>query len=215
MRDGNALHFRKDAHVPHTAPVLASPVPALATGSAPHPAVLARLRLAEQELARRQAADVPPPPPRASDDWRDPILVLRRAAIRGSAKAASKLGFVFFRGDGVSPDPDRAARWLRIAAARGDAPASGLLGVLTIEGRTPGVERDLAEGLRLLRLCAVAGSSKAQLHLGLLLLTTEDADDAAEAAHWLGAAADCEPEAAGALEQLRTDAHGVDEQEGA
>lgn len=196
--------------MPHTAPVL--PVPAPATGSASGPSVRDRVRLAEQELARRQAAAVRPPPPRASDLSRDPYLVLRRAALRGFAPAASELGFRLFRGDGVAPDPERAARWLRIAASRGDARACGLLGVLTIEGTTPGLEKDLARGQELLRLSAVAGSSKAQLHLGRLLLATGDAD---EGLHWLQVAADCEPEAARELARLRHDGDVVDEKEGA
>lgn len=62
-------------------------------------------------------------------------------SVRGDAKSQAALGYLYYRGLGLAPDPAVAAVWFRRAADRGQATAQFFLGLLYLEGR--GVDQDI------------------------------------------------------------------------
>lgn len=66
------------------------------------------------------------------------------AAAQGNAQAADRLGWIYYRGNGVPQDYAEAANWYRRAAAEGNLDAMTRLGNLYREGK--GVPRDPAAG---------------------------------------------------------------------
>ena len=67
----------------------------------------------------------------------------KKAADRGDLFAESKLGFFYFKGQGVTQDYAQAVVWLRKAAERKDPSAQLLLVMMYSEGL--GVPKDIAE----------------------------------------------------------------------
>lgn len=55
-------------------------------------------------------------------------------AEQGDARAQYSLGLLYYRGEGVLPDPKRAAKWYRKAADKGDADAQLNLGLMYAQG---------------------------------------------------------------------------------
>ncbi len=64
--------------------------------------------------------------------------------------AQASLGRLYLDAKGKDRDPRQAARWLKLAAEKGNAPAQALLGDLLVRG--DGVPRQTAEGLMWLTL---------------------------------------------------------------
>lgn len=90
----------------------------------------------------------------------------RHAAAAGDLTAIVSIGFMYLRGEGVSPDPQEARRWLQLAAEQGVAPAQHSLALLYYEGR--GVERNAAVAANYFESAALQGLADAQYNLGIL-----------------------------------------------
>jgi uncharacterized protein len=105
----------------------------------------------------------------------------RRAML---AFAASKLVVT----EGNPADPGEAVRLMRQLADKGDVPAMALLGSLLVDGR-PGIQRDVAQGIKLLTTVANGNEPKlsgtAALGLGGIYLRGDAVPkDAAQAVTW-------------------------------
>ena len=70
----------------------------------------------------------------------------RLAAEQGNAEAQSKLGAMYYLGDGVPEDDAEAVRWFQMAAEQGHAEAQTILGLMYAKGE--GVPEDDAEAVR-------------------------------------------------------------------
>jgi hypothetical protein len=82
------------------------------------------------------------------------------ASYFGDADAQYQLGRLYLDGNGTLRDPRQAARWLQLAAAKGQCQAQALLGDMLFQGQL--VPRQAARGLMLLTLgrdCAGAEAS--------------------------------------------------------
>ena len=86
------------------------------------------------------------------------------------------LGSLYFNGQGVARDDKEAAKWDRLAADQGLAPAQANLGLMYIHGQGVGI--DYVEGQRLLRLASDQNFAPALNALGDLFAegTTVDQD---------------------------------------
>lgn len=60
---------------------------------------------------------------------------LLAAAENGDPKAQYRLGMIYFRGEGIEPDPGMARKWIEPAAMQGYAPAQFMLGNMHYVGR--------------------------------------------------------------------------------
>ncbi len=89
---------------------------------------------------------------------------LRNAVAAGDARAVYEVGLRHFEGRGVARDTAGAARWFRVAADMGHAPAQYRLGNL-LERGDASVRRDTAEAMRLYQRAADAGNRKAMHNL--------------------------------------------------
>jgi TPR repeat protein len=76
----------------------------------------------------------------------------------GDASGQYNLGRVYLDGSGVDKDPRQAARWLNLAADKGNASAQALLGQILFNGEG-GVPRQRARGLMWLTLARDAASA--------------------------------------------------------
>ncbi len=91
---------------------------------------------------------------------------LRARAQAGDAAAQYEAGTRFLEGRGVPRDYEKAAAWLKRAAAQGLAPAQYQLGSLTEKGN--GLAKDLEGARRLYEQAANAGNVQAMHNLGVL-----------------------------------------------
>ena len=94
----------------------------------------------------------------------DPALLA--GAERGDAKAQSKLGDLYYNGQGVPQDYTQAADWYRKAAEQGNAAAQAHLGFAYYKGQ--GVPLDYAQAATWSRKAAEQGNAGAKVTLGLL-----------------------------------------------
>mgnify|MGYP001115840264 CR=1 FL=1 len=92
------------------------------------------------------------------------LVLIRRAAERGSVAAKVTLGRIYATGRGVSHDAGEAMRWYRLAAEQGSAEAQVTLGDIYLDGR--GVAQDTNEAMRWYRRAAEQGWAEAQIILG-------------------------------------------------
>ncbi|RYG98277.1 MAG: sel1 repeat family protein [Alphaproteobacteria bacterium] len=90
---------------------------------------------------------------------------LRKAAEQGNAEAQNKLGFMYFRGDGVPQDYAQSMNWFRKAAEQGDADAQHNLGGMYASGN--GVPQDYAQATNWYRKAAEQGDTNGQMLLCL------------------------------------------------
>ncbi|WP_169533920.1 tetratricopeptide repeat protein [Asticcacaulis benevestitus] len=113
------------------------------------------------ETARRGNVDEAQP---------EAIAYLVRAADSGEMIAQATLGtVVFFYGThGATQDVPRAIGYIRQAAAQHDPMSMDMLGMMLVSGRN-GVEKNIPEGLRLLKAAAAAGKADAAGVLAILL----------------------------------------------
>ena len=73
---------------------------------------------------------------------------------------------MYAEGKGVPQDFEEAAKWYRLAAAQGYAPAEYSLGVAYDKGQ--GVPQNYAEAVKWYRLAAARGNQFAQMNLGVM-----------------------------------------------
>ena len=105
----------------------------------------------------------------------------------GDAGAQASLGYLYYAGEGVPQDYERAVFWYGKAAVQGNRDAQYNLAVAYAFGE--GVAQDLAEAALWYRRAAQQGHTLAQYSLGLSYASGEGvAQDAAEAARWFRAA---------------------------
>ena len=90
-------------------------------------------------------------------------------AQQGDAEAQGALGALYYMGDDVPQDLDKALQWLRKGAAQGDAIAQYMLGIMHV---TETAYKDVPQGMELLRKAADADADFAAL-LALLLYEGE------------------------------------------
>lgn len=116
------------------------------------------------------------------------LKTLDQKAALGDANAQFALGQKYLEGDGVDPDPVRAASLFRQAAEAGDHRAQLALGLLYREGA--GVPQDPPEAVRWIRRSAESGNARARFVLGSLYEEGEGVQRDVVAAHaWFNLAA--------------------------
>lgn len=114
---------------------------------------------------------------------------LSLAAKQGDPLALFEIGSRYTDGRGVPGDFAEAAKWYRLSADKGFAPAQYRLANLLEKGT--GVPRDIAAAKALYQQAADAGNASAMHNLAVLYASGSDgAQDYAKAAEWFGRAAD-------------------------
>lgn len=83
-------------------------------------------------------------------------LFTHAATYFGDANAQYQLARLYLEGNGVMPDPNRAARWLNLAARKNHAAAQATLGDMLVYGH--GVQAMPAEGYMWLRIARESAS---------------------------------------------------------
>ena len=94
------------------------------------------------------------------EDFATAVRELRPLAEGGVATAQYRLGLMYDFGQGVTKDPEEAARWHRLAAQQGDADAQFALGLMYELGR--GVKHSLGDAFAWIRLASYQGHLDAQ-----------------------------------------------------
>ncbi len=102
---------------------------------------------------------VPQEPTKGFESYRD-------AALRGEAEAQFQLGFMYYRGEGVTQSHVQAADWFRRAAEQGHAKAQNNLGVMCAEGQ--GVTQDRVTSYMWFSLASAANPEASTAALKLL-----------------------------------------------
>lgn len=113
-----------------------------------------------------------------------PLLAEQRVkAEAGDPVARFKMAGFYARGEGVAQDLVEAARWLKLAAQQGYAPAQNNLAVCYSTGA--GVPKDQAKAIEWIRKSAEQGYARAQCYLGLSYAKGEGVPkDQAQALDW-------------------------------
>ena len=83
---------------------------------------------------------------------------LRKLAGRGDAEAQSRLGYMYYQGQGVPQDYAEALKWYRLAAAQGYARAQYSLGYMYANGE--GVPQDHVQAHKWLTLATITFTDK-------------------------------------------------------
>jgi uncharacterized protein len=121
-------------------------------------------------------------------DFETALKIFRPLAAKGDAKAQTKLGLMYYEGEGVAEDYSEALKWFQLAAAQGYAEAQFNLGGMYGLGEE--VKQDDAEAVKWHRLAAAQGYAAAQTSLGLMLLNGHGiAQDYVHAHMWFSLAA--------------------------
>lgn len=178
---------------------------ALATPTLPAAAAAASgtVPAAQERQAQETVREVSPPVARAIEalkagDRQRAAAFLRPAAESGDGDAQALLGQLYLEGGGPKRDLFEAGKWLRAAAANGQAEGTYLLAVATAQGvlTPPGIDPEdaaarEAEATRLYRAAAIAGSTPAQLAVGLRYARGQGVSrDVVEAGRWFRQAAE-------------------------
>ena len=74
------------------------------------------------------------------------LQIWRPLAERGHAASQYSLGLLYYRGEGVLPDPKQAAKWYRKAADQGDPDAQLNLGLMYAQGE--GVKKNYVDAYK-------------------------------------------------------------------
>ena len=74
------------------------------------------------------------------------LEIWRPLAERGHAASQYSLGLLYYRGEGVLPDPKQAAKWYRKAADQGDPDAQLNLGLMYAQGE--GVKKNYVDAYK-------------------------------------------------------------------
>lgn len=99
-------------------------------------------------------------------DFREALPLLTSAADAGHGKAAYYLGSMYLNGRGVTKDESLALKWVRAAAAAGEAEGFFLMGTIYARGLA-GQDRNDRGALRFYEQAADAGSTRAYWQLGI------------------------------------------------
>jgi TPR repeat protein len=113
--------------------------------------------------------------PVKADPYRAREMFAYAASYFGDADAQYQLGRMYFDGKGGDRDPRQAARWLTLAANKGQPHAQALLGVMLFKGE--GVPRNVARGLMWLTLARDAAPQDkriADLHAAASYQASDD-----------------------------------------
>jgi TPR repeat protein len=117
------------------------------------------------------------------------ILMYRKAAEQGNARAQTRLGKAYAFGEGISRDDTEAVAWWQKAAKLGDAEAQTYLGTAYYIGK--GVPKDASLAVDWYQKAAAQGSVPAQYALGLAFKDGFGRpQDSAEAVKWFRKAAE-------------------------
>jgi TPR repeat protein len=123
-----------------------------------------------------------------SGDYPTALALLVAGADRGDPRAEFFLGILYESGTGVTKDVEKAARFYRLSAAQGLAPAQNNLGSLYATG--DGVAQDLPEAMKWWMLAAEQGLPVAQTNLAAFYATgTAIPQDLVQAYKWSALAA--------------------------
>ena len=118
-----------------------------------------------------------------SGDFSGALSDLVPLAERGDATAQALVGMMFGNGQGVEPDSDVAATWMRLAAEQEHVQAQVILARMYTQG--VGVTADLGEAANWYRRAADQGDAEAQFQLGVMYETgVSVVTDNVEAAGW-------------------------------
>lgn len=117
------------------------------------------------------------------------IASLEKIAAQGNAAAQVNLGTLYYNGQGVSQDYQKARKWLEKAATQGEAEAQVKLGYLYYSGQ--GVRQDYQKAREWWEKAAAQGAATAQFNLGVLYEAGHGVrQDLATAKEWYGKACD-------------------------
>jgi len=89
------------------------------------------------------------------------IIQLEKTAVQGDAKSQYRLGFIYWRGQGVTKDNQEAVRWWKKAAEQGDAEAQANLGTMYELGE--GVAENYIEAYKWYILAGAQGYKIAEI----------------------------------------------------
>nr|VFJ46786.1 MAG: Putative peptidoglycan binding domain-containing protein [Candidatus Kentron sp. DK] len=124
----------------------------------------------------------------AKEDTTAVVTRLKARAEQGDAETQNRLGNMYYHGDGVPEDRERAAYWYRKAANQGYAPGQFNLARLYRAGK--GVDQDHALAIHWYRKAAEQGLPIAQFFLGKSYAEGQGVDkDPVVAYRWLDRAA--------------------------
>ena len=170
---------------------LAGSGPTTAAATSAYPANRAPAATAPAATANEDRAAVTLAAARTALDAEDlprAATLFTTLAERGDAEAQAHIGYMTYRGEGVTADKSKAVEWYRKAAAQGNRDAQYNLAVAYAFGE--GVAQNDAEALLWYRRAAEQGSAVAQYSLGVSYALGEGASrDDAEAVKWYRAAA--------------------------
>lgn len=125
----------------------------------------------------------------ADGRFADALEIFTGLADTENAEAQAHLGYMYYKGEGVEADPDRAVDWYRRAAVLGNRDAQYNLAVAYAFGE--GVAQDDTQAVRWYRHAAEQGSAIAQYSLGVSYALGEGVvRDDSQATIWYRAAAE-------------------------
>ena len=117
------------------------------------------------------------------------ISAALQLAEQGDAQAQFNLGLIYYKGEGVRQDKQKAVEWYRKAAEQGDARAQYNLGLMYDKG--DGVRQDKQKAVEWLTKAAEQGHARAQCNLGWMYYKGEGVrQDKSAAKEWFGKACD-------------------------
>jgi hypothetical protein len=95
--------------------------------------------------------------------------------------AMQSIGYLYYKGEGVEQNYDKAVEWWNKASERGDAQAKFNLGLMYFSGK--GVKTDVTKGIKLWRESAEMGNAEAQSALGNIFFNGTEVDQDFQAAY--------------------------------
>ena len=121
-------------------------------------------------------------------DYACSLEVWAPLADHGDARAQDELGWMYYKGIGVTKDYTEALKWFQKAANQGLATAEYHLGFMYQDGRA--VTKDFAEAVKWYQKAAHQGDASAQNNLGMMYAHGRGLDkNYARAVYWLAKAA--------------------------
>ena len=118
-----------------------------------------------------------------------PLPQLRQAAFKGDSRAETTLGLLYFNGEALAQNDDKAMEWFLRAKAKGNKLAEYYVSYMYFQGR--GVEYDPSAAAEFYTVHAEEGLPSCQYFLGRMYLSGSGvAQDTKKAISWLAMAAD-------------------------
>jgi TPR repeat protein len=100
------------------------------------------------------------------------LAIIQQRCVEGNARACGRLGKLYYRGVGLQPSAERAARLFRVACQGGESDACSRFGSLLAAGS--GIEKDAGEAYRYFDKACAMGSARGCMHQGLSLMKGVD-----------------------------------------